>query len=612
MAYGYKAHYGYYIDPNGQAQGVMVDLNGKNINDCVLTDKNTIYYIPEAYRQVSPHNLVAYNSNRDSMRKRFRDEDHGGTPARSGIPDWRYFSLFPGQTSVASMSDQDYFDYAYWSMNQITLNGNYSPFTIVDQKYKGNPFRWCPNLCKKMYSDLHGKLGITFVYLYNQHKLVDQRGKLYTVGSSGLITLASSNVVNAGSRMDFSGYSGGVTTSGVMLLYVYKENNVNQVHYCQLTARGGAAYEWTVFNDDDPQNAFADTFYGFTSGAYDYKSEIGKDPDPYAPGGESKPGGGGGSGVVPAPQPTPLPSVADFVNASGLHLYQIDDGLAARLMAEMWSDDLIDAFKKAILQPMDCVIALIGLPCSMDTGASMRVVLGNYTVATFTAPIVTSQYKEIDCGSVTLSEIWGSYLDYHCRITLYLPFIGSVMLQPEDVLEHEISVKYIIDGLTGTCISYVMSDDVLIGQFAGNCGYQIPLTGSNYTNLVGNLVSLAGTSMALVAAAASGGATAPFAAAEVTSAINTAVSKENHQRTGGLGGSNANMNARTPYLTVYVTNQCVPADQNDFTGYPSYITDILGNQSGYTEVYSCHVSAAGASDDELREIESLLKGGVLI
>ena len=93
MAYGYKAHYGYYIDQNGQAQGVMVDLDGKNINDCVLTDKNTIYYIPEAYRQVYPHSINSYNSNRDSMRKRFRDEDHTGTPARSGIPDWRYFSM---------------------------------------------------------------------------------------------------------------------------------------------------------------------------------------------------------------------------------------------------------------------------------------------------------------------------------------------------------------------------------------------------------------------------------------------------------------------------------------------------------------------------------------
>lgn len=608
MSYGYKAHYGYYIDPNGQAQGVMVDLDGKNINDCVLTDKNTIYYIPEAYRQVSPHNLVAYNSNRDSMRKRFRDEDHGGTPARSGIPDWRYFSLFPGQTSVASMTDQDYFDYAYWSMNQITLNGNYSPFTIVDQKYKGNPFRWCPNLCKKMYSDLHGKLAMTFVYLYNQRKLVDQRGKLYTVGSTGLITLASSNVVNAGSRMDFDGYSGGVTTSSVILQYVYTENNANQVHYCKLTARGGAAYEWTVFNDDDPQNAFADTFYGFTSGAYDYKSEIGKDPDPYAPGGESKPGGGGGTGVVPAPQPTPIPSVIpgiySFVNC---YIPTAQDLL--ELAGEIWAPNFSQLIEKTVLQPMDAIISVHQLPFDGNPGSGkVSIKLGNYT-ATAKAAEPIDQFPMIDCGEVTIDEIWGSYLDYKARITLFLPFIGSIPLQPDDVIGSTLNVKYCISVLTGACIAYVIRDGVVIATFGGNCSNQIPVTGADNSRLIAGIVGVAGSAITGIA---SGGMSAPLAAGVASSSLNVAMSKFNYQKAGGLGANTAFMGIRIPYLTIYVPDICAPADQNDFTGYPSYITDILGNQSGYTEVYSCHVSAAGASDDELKEIESLLKGGVLI
>lgn len=612
MAYGYKAHYGYYIDPNGQAQGQVTDLDGKNINDCVLTDKNSQYFVPEAKDVVSP-TIASYSSDRTARGHRFRDEQ----TSNRGITDWKYFSLIPRQPAVTSLNDQDYFDYAYWSMCQLPLKENYSPFTIVDQKKKGNPFRYCPKLCKAMYPDLFGKLACTFVYLWNQHKLIDMFGNLYTVGSSGAITRVLSGNAYTGSYIAPTSYSGGTVTWNARFLYVIPV--VHQgvpdiaIYNCEVDGRGGGAYEWIVWADNDlVQSAAAVTaFYGFKTDGYDYKSAVGEDPDPYSPGGGSKPGGGGGGGTVPDPEPTPIPGTNDFISVSGLNLYAPTAGEVSALISEMWSTNFINLIEKTILQPMDTIVALLGLPYEVNTGASQTpIILGNYQAAVTADQAF--QYKHIDCGSLNITEIWGSYLDYHCRISLYLPFIGTVMLQPEDVLEKSLNVQYAFDGITGTCIAYVISDDVVIGQFAGNCAYQIPLSGANYNDLMGNLINMAGAAIATAAAAASGGVTAPIAAADAASALNVITSKENHQRSGGLGGSNAAMNVRTPYLTIYVPNQCVPEGQNAFTGYPSYITAVLGDQSGFTQVHACHISAAGASDEELQEIESLLKKGVLI
>lgn len=46
-------------------------------------------------------------------------------------------------------------------------------------------------------------------------------------------------------------------------------------------------------------------------------------------------------------------------------------------------------------------------------------------------------------------------------------------------------------------------------------------------------------------------------------------------------------------------------------GYPSYITAKLGDLEGYTEIDSIHLENIGATESELSEIESILKGGVI-
>ena len=618
MAFGYKADYGYYIDPNGTGHGTLASpyLDGKNINDCVITDRDSKYFIAEVDDLPYPTNIGTGSTDREAMRGRFRDERHTGTAPylTQGITDWRYYSLFPGQTTNANFNDQDIFSYAYWSICQVSLEGNYSPFTIVDQPYKGNPFRWCPKLCKAMVPVLYGHVACTFVYLKTWRKLIDQFGNLYTVGSNGLITRYVNQTSEARSIVWISSYTGGTVIgySYMMIAYKNPQNNQYTSFSCHMTFRGGAVYQWAVFNDLNTINDAWTTFYGLNQGNYDFKSEPGADPDPYAQTGEkSKPGGGGGTGVIPGIQGTPIPGVGDLQSVIDLGLisaYTPDASQVQALANELWGTNVIQQISKVVNQPMDTIVTFHIVPLSGISEGDYLIVLGNY-VSLVHSSKPSAQYHVVDCGSITIDEIWGSYLDWKCSISLFLPFIGSVPLKVDDVIGKTISVQYMVDILTGACVAYVIRDDAVIANFAGNCAFEIPLTGGDHTQLITGMIGVAG---AAITGIATGGMTAPVAATAATSSLNVAMSKTNYQRSGGLGANTAYMGIKTPYLTVYVPNQCLPEDQNDFIGYPSYITVTLGSQHGYTEVYKSHVHINGASDAEIMEIETLLNQGVII
>lgn len=613
MAFGYKAEYGYYIDPNGISHGVVTTLDGVNLNDCVITDRNSRFYIPEAKYIVSP-NSNTYSQDRTTKGKQFRDEIT--TTNYHGLPDWRYFSLLPGQPSVSTINDQDWFQYMYWWVCQLPLLANYDPFTIENVAKKGNPFFYCPNLARAMYPQLYGKVAKTFVYFPTWHKLMDQDGRLYTVGSTGLITqvIAGGNYWhNSATPTGISSGSASCNWYGNYIIY----NETTNVYSCmeyQITGRAGGQYSWIVWDDDHTviNNDFFVGFFGFANGNYDFKSDIGGDPDPYSQVGEkSKTGGGNGTGVIPGISPTPYPGAANLVDVTSfINVYCPSASDLLDLANEIWAPNVVELIKGMTLQPMDSVISfhIMPWPGTISSGKDY-IKLGFYTSSTAQAHYPIGQYYEHDCGTIHIDEIWGSYLDYKCRFSLFLPFIGSIPLQPEDVVGKDITVKYMMNILTGSVVAYVIRDDAVIANFGGNASFQVPLTGADKSNLISGIIGVAGTAITGIA---SGGMTAPVAAGIASSSLNTAMSKTTYQKAGGLGANTAYMGIRTPYLTVYVPNMCLPDDQNAFIGYPSYITDTLGNQRGYTEVYKSHVHASGASEEELIEIENLLANGVII
>ena len=97
--------------------------------------------------------------------------------------------------------------------------------------------------------------------------------------------------------------------------------------------------------------------------------------------------------------------------------------------------------------------------------------------------IVTTNFIETDCGTVTIDEYNKNSLDYNgVEIDLYLPFIGNISLNPNQVYGKPLRLVYRTNPLNGDCVAFILSDNVQIAYSQGNVSFDIPIN-FKYGNL---------------------------------------------------------------------------------------------------------------------------------
>lgn len=339
--------------------------------------------------------------------------------------------------------------------------------------------------------------------------------------------------------------------------------------------------------------------------------------DPYNPSGISQGGGGGGTfdgSSTPVNHPG-LPSI-QLADTGFLSLYSPSISQVNAMANYMWSDGFsLDDFKKLFADPMQAILSFHAVPVSVPAGTNRPVKLGNIDTGVY-MPLVTNQWVTVDCGTLTLPEYWGAYLDYnpYTRLQLYLPYIGVCTVSADDIIAKPLSLHYNVDVLSGACVATLMCGGTVLYNWQGAAAMQIPFTTLTYGNLLGSVLSVAGAGIGLAASAiASGGASLTAAVGAATMAGSAAVNsqKENIGHGGGVSGTAGFMGIQTPYFILSRPSLCLPENQNDFIGYPSFTTVKLSSLSGFTRVHEIHLEQIAATKDELTELETLLKEGVL-
>ena len=337
-------------------------------------------------------------------------------------------------------------------------------------------------------------------------------------------------------------------------------------------------------------------------------------PDnPYLPDGVDPSGTGGGTGTFSETGDTVgipgLPALS-AVDTGFITLFNPSAAQVKSLAAYMWSSSFdLTTFKNIVANPIDCILGLTIVPVNPPNAGSKVVTVGNIPTDV-TLPYLSSQYVEVDCGTLNVQEFWGSYLDYspYTKMSLYLPYIGIIPLDIDDVMNASIAIKYHVDVLSGACVAYVLCNGTQLYTYVGQCSSNVPITSNDFTNTVNGILGIAGSIGKL---AADGGASAPTEAAGIAAnAINAL--KPNIQKSGAMSGTGGLMGVQTPYLICQRPRQSVPASQNTFTGYPANITATLSDLSGYTEVDNIHLDGLSATQEEQQEIMDLLTSGVII
>ena len=349
--------------------------------------------------------------------------------------------------------------------------------------------------------------------------------------------------------------------------------------------------------------------------------------------GEDSVGGdpGGGVGNLPTAPTYPgtdidfpsLPTGASAFGFSRMALYKPTAAQLGDALDILYSDSsestletIIESCKKWWYKPDQYCIGLMLSPVDASTNVSKNIKFGKYD-SEVQAACVTDQYQIVDMGNVTVPLQYGSFLDFSgfaaCKI--FLPFVGFRSLNVDEVMGATIYCKYYVDMLTGSAVAMLKiarasCNSSIYYSFDCNVNVQVPLTANSYAQVVSSIIT-AGT--AAIGTAVTGGLAAGGAAA-VAGGLGVAGHgfAADLTQSGNLSSNNGVLGSFTPYICVEFPVASQPSNFNTIKGKPSDIYTSLNNVSGFTVVDQVHLDGINtATDEEVKEIEAMLKSGVI-
>ena len=377
---------------------------------------------------------------------------------------------------------------------------------------------------------------------------------------------------------------------------VYLEDFVSGAEYVfPQVSRSMLSFGVDIFKPDDPED------------------------DPSGPGGG---GPGGAYGSEPSDS-VPWEGVPNNspVNSGFVHLYNPTEAQLLQLRDFVYTAASVLEQLKLTNNILDYIINLAMFPAAPSVSGVGEISVANAHSGVL-ANIISNSFQICDCGSVNIKESYQTFADYSplTKTSLFLPFIGTVQLDTDLVMNGTVSLSYGIDYFTGNCIAVVTirnnhgMNGVLTYQYAGSCSMSIPMSGIDYsTKYQAQVNQLATIGMGVAGTILSGGVGAMGAAGSfVNSALSVQAAKPQAQRSGSISGTAGLMGGFTPYILVERPAQSFPEYNNKLQGRPSNIGGVLSSFSGYTEVAELVTHNIKATDSELDEIKELLKTGVYI
>lgn len=354
------------------------------------------------------------------------------------------------------------------------------------------------------------------------------------------------------------------------------------------------------------------------------------------------------TGNIPFPN---MPGIGDPSNVDGGvgGLVSVYNPTYAELQAFaqwLWVTYADATIDKIWNNPFDGVISLHELYATPNKGARKNIKSG-FLVSPVSSITIPNRYSEINCGTAIFPEYWGNYLDYspYSKALCYLPFIGIVELNVDDIVGHAVNIKYRVDSYSGAVIALLTcaktGSNAVLYQFSGNCSVQMPIAGGTqaaikaaqisagaYQNayhiaglsgLVGGMLgglgslltgNIGGAISQAVGGVGSYATNQAFGQANYTS--QTVGAKSSVQHSGQFGESFGAMGAKKPYMIIKRPVQVVVQNYQDEYGYQAHKYVTIGECEGYLRCRGVHVQSARATDSEKHAIEQMLMEGVYV
>lgn len=380
----------------------------------------------------------------------------------------------------------------------------------------------------------------------------------------------------------------------------------------------------------------------------------------------------------PGPEPRPDPEdpgddetagdEIEFNDPSGLGngfgfttMYGIRAAHLQEIGAKLWTgfndiNDYINNFVFAVdpdtgsvnfADIMQFFISLRAYPCPLSAMATTTAGGTDMYIGSGAAPmtlstpfsVVSSYIGHLDAGSVSLPYWYGDFRDFGLQIICYLPYCGTLELNPGDVMGGTLSAFYTVDFCSGACVAYVTCTTwegatILVGSLPGQLGAEIPMTATNAgqvaARMYGDRINVAQTLLGALKSGVTGvgaimsGNWAGATRSGLSAMLDPAIEMEKHYAemgsrsaiaapmlSGGRGLSGFGT-VKSAYVQIRSPYYADPSNYGHSVGYPAADYVQIGSCSGFCQFVNVDVSGVTTDADDQQAIKSALESGVYI
>ena len=302
---------------------------------------------------------------------------------------------------------------------------------------------------------------------------------------------------------------------------------------------------------------------------------------------------------------TPDDSTDISVSGEVCKTFKIDQIELKKLSQFLWSSDFFDNILLVNNSPIENIISLKALIGTVTTtGTSQALALGNVTTTANVVPC--NESIVINVGSITLPRKYNNFLDFepYTKVQIYLPFYGCAMLDSSLVIGRTITIKYIIDVITGTAKIKIMHDNKTLYEFKTTCGTDLPITSSNRASVeMGYLSSGVGMGISIASGNVLGG---------LASALSMAQSQYHSSTSGNVSGV---LNFHDSRMVTVLVDRPVYTELRNFNkthGRVCNLSKTLRDLRGFTKCAENVQIPFNCLDEERTMIIEQLTNGVII
>lgn len=404
------------------------------------------------------------------------------------------------------------------------------------------------------------------------------------------------------------------------------------VIYCGWGSNYGGVFESSnVYTGVTASDYFADTDNTYPGGGDDKNPY--PDEDSVTPGGES---GKGDFDNTNDPIDFPTLPTWDVQSTGFISLWQPTITQLTDLYTFLWDSDISTTLKKLFNEPMNAIFSLGIIPVDPITQGTRRLTIGHVDTE-IDMESIQKQFVTFDFGSIDINEYYGAAWDYspYTHASIYLPYIGVQPVDIDDIMNCTLTLRYNIDVLTGTTIALLKcvrkgrdNLNAVMYEWQGNCVTQCPITAGNWSQIMASVIQLGamtGLALSQPVVGAIGSAVGSSAAAEYAQgknlvnptmatygALNVLGSKVHVQRGGRLDMSSGAMSMQKAFVILNRPVSGIPRGWNNYAGYPSLKIKTLGSQEGFVSVGAIKLDGLRATAEEINELDTILKTGVII